>query len=65
MPGMDGIALLQEIRERYPEIFVLILTGVNSANEAVRAMNSRCIRGYSFIFWCGFSGMSGLSNFNF
>ncbi len=40
MPGMDGIALLQEIRERYPEIFVLILTGVNSANEAVRAMKA-------------------------
>ncbi len=40
MPGMDGIALLQEIHRRYPEIFVLILTGVNSANEAVRAMKA-------------------------
>ena len=40
MPGMDGIALLQEIHRRYPDIFVLILTGVNSANEAVRAMKA-------------------------
>ena len=40
MPGMDGIALLQEIHRRYPDIFVLILTGVNSAHEAVRAMKA-------------------------
>ncbi len=40
MPGMDGIALLQEIQQRYPETFVLILTGVNSATEAVRAMKA-------------------------
>lgn len=40
MPEMDGIALLQEIRQRYPEIFVLILTGVDSAHEAVRAMKA-------------------------
>ena len=40
MPGMDGIALLQEIHLRYPDIFVLILTGVNSAHEAVRAMKA-------------------------
>jgi len=40
MPGMDGIALLREIRKLYPEIFVLILTGVNSTSEAVRAMKA-------------------------
>jgi len=40
MPEMDGIALLQEIRALYPETFVLILTGVNSAHEAVRAMKA-------------------------
>lgn len=40
MPGMDGIELLQEIRQRYPEIFVLILTGVDSSHEAVRAMKA-------------------------
>jgi DNA-binding NtrC family response regulator len=40
MPEMDGISLLQEIRQRYPEIFVLILTGVDSSSEAVRAMKA-------------------------
>lgn len=40
MPEMDGIALLQEIRQRHPETFVLILTGVNSTSEAVRAMKA-------------------------
>ncbi|MBW6512971.1 MAG: sigma-54 dependent transcriptional regulator [Desulfuromonadaceae bacterium] len=40
MPGMDGIELLQEIRQRYAEIFVLILTGVDSSHEAVRAMKA-------------------------
>ncbi|MBU0484047.1 MAG: sigma-54 dependent transcriptional regulator [Proteobacteria bacterium] len=40
MPKMDGIALLQEIHARYPDIFVLILTGVDSTREAVRAMKA-------------------------
>lgn len=40
MPGMDGIALLQEIRQRYPDIFILILTGIDSSSEAVRAMKA-------------------------
>ncbi|MBW6510207.1 MAG: sigma-54 dependent transcriptional regulator [Desulfuromonadales bacterium] len=40
MPEMDGIELLQQIQLLYPGTFVLILTGVNSANEAVRAMKA-------------------------
>jgi DNA-binding NtrC family response regulator len=40
MPGMDGIALMQEIHARYPDLFVLILTGVDSTSEAVRAMKA-------------------------
>lgn len=40
MPGMDGIELLKKIQQHWPEIFVLILTGVNSAEEAVRAMKA-------------------------
>ncbi len=40
MPGMDGIELLKKIQQRWPDIFVLILTGVNSAKEAVRAMKA-------------------------
>lgn len=38
MPQMDGLALLEEIKLRWPEIFVLILTGVDSADKAVKAM---------------------------
>ncbi|MBU1687680.1 MAG: sigma-54 dependent transcriptional regulator [Proteobacteria bacterium] len=40
MPGMDGVALLQKIHARYPDLFVLILTGVDSTSEAVRAMKA-------------------------
>lgn len=40
MPRMDGLTLLIEIRRRYPETFVLILTGVDSAAEAVKAMKA-------------------------
>lgn len=40
MPGMSGLELLTRIRARYPDIFVLILTGVDSAAEAVKAMKS-------------------------
>ena len=40
MPGMDGIELLKKVQQRWPDIFVLILTGVNSAEEAVRAMKA-------------------------
>ncbi len=40
MPGMDGMTLLEQVRERYPEIFVLMLTGVDSTADAVRAMKA-------------------------
>jgi DNA-binding NtrC family response regulator len=40
MPRMDGLTLLGEIRLRYPDSFVLILTGVDSAVEAVKAMKA-------------------------
>jgi DNA-binding NtrC family response regulator len=40
MPRMDGLTLLGEIRLRYPDTFVLILTGVDSAVDAVRAMKA-------------------------
>ena len=38
MPGMSGFSLLKEIRERYPEIMVFILTGYGSVEDAVHAM---------------------------
>ena len=40
MPRMGGLELLAAVRERSPEIFVLILTGVDSTIEAVKAMKA-------------------------
>lgn len=40
MPQMDGLSLLEAIRRQYPDIFVLMLTGVDSADKAVRAMKA-------------------------
>ncbi|MFO7578379.1 MAG: sigma-54 dependent transcriptional regulator [Pelovirga sp.] len=40
MPRINGMALLQEIHQRYPETFVLIVTGVDSTAEAVKAMKA-------------------------
>lgn len=40
MPRMDGLALLDQIKLSWPELFVLILTGVDSADKAVTAMKS-------------------------
>ena len=40
MPFMDGIELVAEIRSRFPHIFVLILTGIDSTSKAVQAMKA-------------------------
>ena len=40
MPRMDGLTLLDEIKLNWPDVFVLILTGVDSADKAVKAMKS-------------------------
>ena len=40
MPRMDGLTLLEEIKHNWPEVFVLILTGVDSSDKAVKAMKS-------------------------
>jgi len=40
MPFMDGIELVAEIRSRFPQIFVLILTGIDSTSRAVQAMKA-------------------------
>jgi two-component system response regulator HydG len=39
MPGMDGIALLSEVKEKYPEVDVIIITGFGSIESAVNAMS--------------------------
>lgn len=38
MPGMDGLTLLKEIRERYPSIMVIMITGLGGIDEAVQAI---------------------------
>ena len=40
MPNMDGLALLEEVRIRYPDIFVVILTAHGSIEDAVKAMKA-------------------------
>jgi DNA-binding NtrC family response regulator len=40
MPRMDGLTLLNEIKISWPETFVLLLTSVDSADKAVKAMKS-------------------------
>ncbi len=40
MPKMDGLALLKEIRVRYPDIFVVIITGYGAIKDAVSAMKA-------------------------
>ena len=40
MPGMDGMQLLEEIKNRYPEVIVIIFTGfatVETARQALKA----------------------------
>jgi two-component system, NtrC family, response regulator AtoC len=38
MRGMDGITLLQKVKESYPEVSVIMLTGFGPIEVAVRAM---------------------------
>ncbi len=38
MPGLDGFALLREVRERQPEVPVILLTGEGSVEMALRAV---------------------------
>jgi two-component system NtrC family response regulator/two-component system response regulator HydG len=38
MPGMDGITLLKNIKQRYPLMFVVVITGNGSVIQAVDAM---------------------------
>ncbi|RJQ39024.1 MAG: sigma-54-dependent Fis family transcriptional regulator [Nitrospiraceae bacterium] len=38
MPGMDGLTLLSEMKEKHPETEVIIVTGFGSIDSAVEAM---------------------------
>lgn len=38
MPGMNGMDLLQEIKQKHPEMPVIVITGYGTAETAVEAM---------------------------
>ena len=38
MPGLDGIQLLQELRQRHPDTAVIMLTAVSDVETAVACM---------------------------
>ena len=40
MPGMDGLAVLQEIKKRHPLVEVIILTGHASVQSGIAGMQS-------------------------
>ncbi|MBO0799961.1 MAG: sigma-54-dependent Fis family transcriptional regulator, partial [Blastocatellia bacterium] len=40
MPDMDGLALLAEVKARYPETIVIMMTAFSSIDSAVEAMRS-------------------------
>ncbi len=40
MPGMGGLALLAEIRTRYPQIITLMMTGYGTVETAIEAMKA-------------------------
>ncbi len=40
MPGMDGLALVQEIRERFPRLPVILMTAHGSEDVAIQALRA-------------------------
>jgi excisionase family DNA binding protein len=45
MPGMDGIALIREVKDVRPELPIIIITGYSSEKSAIDAVNLR-VAGY-------------------
>ena len=41
MPNMNGIAFLKEIRERYPDLPVILMTAYGTVETAVAALRNR------------------------
>ena len=41
MPGMDGIAFLKAVREKFPDLPVILMTGYATVETAVAALRSR------------------------
>ncbi|MCX5877351.1 MAG: sigma-54 dependent transcriptional regulator [Deltaproteobacteria bacterium] len=46
MPGLDGLALLQKIREQYPAIAVIMMSGYGTVESAIAALKNGA---YDFI----------------
>lgn len=40
MPNMDGIELIFKIQQHYPEIYIIVLTCLDSASKAVKALKA-------------------------
>ena len=40
MPGLDGLALVQEIREKYPRLPVILMTAHGSEDVAILALRA-------------------------
>jgi len=40
MPGMGGMALMREVRDKHPEVRVVVMTGYGSVADAVSAMKA-------------------------
>ena len=38
MPGIDGIEVLQQVKERHPDVDVIMVTGLSQVDTAVKAM---------------------------
>ena len=38
MPGMDGLEVLQQVKERHPDVDVIMVTGLSQIQTAVKAM---------------------------
>ena len=43
LPGMDGVALLKLLRERHPDLDVVMLSGAADMGKACLLYTSRCV----------------------
>ena len=43
MPKMDGIEVLQRVKESHPDLEVIMITGLSQVETAVKSMTSRSI----------------------
>ena len=51
MPGMDGLELLQIVRQEYPETVRIVLSGYTDDNEVMQTLQSNLAKAYLFKPW--------------